>query len=133
MGIDSKKLDPLTCSGWTLRRLFDDPEWDCSCGMVRGGYALYGAQHREWCNITPIYGEMVREAVAPPREQLDWIIASTSSIKSTIIKCAHCGKEGLARNMEVVYRTRPGQRDAFSAANIHRAVCPEHNRQGMTR
>lgn len=132
MGVGSK-TDPLTCHPWALWREIDDPEWGCSCGMIRGGFALEGALHKEWCGITPIYGRMVREAAVPPMEQIEGIIASVCSIKNTAIKCAQCGREGLAKNMEVVYHTRPGQQDAFSTANIHRAVCPEHNRRGKAR
>lgn len=89
--------------------------------------------HSELCAITPIYADlMMSDGEYTVGQLLRMLIEANLATTQTVIKCAECGTECLAKDMDVVYRHWESDINPYNVANIVKAVCPQHNRRGTS-
>jgi len=67
------------------------------------------AYHAWDCPLTPLYAELYVKV--SPFNSILWLDMTMASVQ-TVIKCAECGKERIARDLDVIYQApiqpRPG-------------------------
>lgn len=117
MGIDAL-IEPRGRWLWQLE------EAECDCDVM--------ALHALACPATPIYAELASEYL----DTLNWRLwlDMTMASKQTVIKCAQCGRERLAKDLDVIYKhLNDGTPFLRKHENITKAICPEHNTRGRAR
>ncbi len=109
--------DPLTCNDWWVHKYSI-----CSCTAP----AFKGMAEHSWvCNVSPTFAELSLKHQYSDITN-EFIRASLSTMQ-TVIKCAICGKQRLAKDMKPIYKNGTG------VGSLVKAVCPSHNRDSKPR
>lgn len=125
--------DPLTCD---IHEIFTFCTWPrTNTGRCLLCDAIDVEEHKDYCSWSPIYAGLVHNYL----DTLDWRLWLDMTMVSTktVINCAQCGRERLAKDLDVVYR-QPSYNNFNNISlipwkipqNIVKAICPEHNRKG---
>jgi len=107
---------------------FIDFDWGCNCNAEE--FQL----HDDYCLITPFFAQLCCEINSIQNLHRDFVTVAMS-ITQTVIKCAECGRELLARDADVIYKQPIRKWTRLDnlwkrPKNIVKAVCSQHNRKG---